>query len=88
MIADYTTWLNDVRSAVDSMNMRMDAWQERWPFDFEREYKKGTDPNAAAEKANRFWWHEQNKAIDQNCLKMPDCWLPRNHSGDCQPVAG
>ena len=86
MIADYTTWLSDVRSAVDSMNMRMDAWQERWPFDFEREYKKGTDANAAAEKANRFWWHEQNKAINQNCLKMPDCWLPRNHTGDCQPV--
>jgi len=86
MIADYTTWLDDVRTVLASINMPMDVWQKAWRFDFEREYRDGTDPNAAAEKANRYWWHEQNKSIGQDCLKMPNCWLPRNHSGDCQPV--
>jgi hypothetical protein len=86
MIADYTTWLSDVRTALASINMPMDQWQNAWRFDFEREYTAGTDANVAAERANRYWWHEQNKSIGQNCLRTPNCWLPRNHSGDCQPV--
>lgn len=88
MTADYTTWLNDVHSELDSMNMRTDTWQKAWPFDFEEEYRKGTAANVAAEKANRYWWHEQNKSISQDCLKTPDCWLPRKHRGECQPVNG
>ena len=39
----------------------------------------------AAMKANRFWWYRQNNAMNQACQKTADCWLPRNHNGDCQP---
>lgn len=37
-------------------------------------------------KANRFWWHEQNKSLKGDCRLTPDCWLPRGHQGLCQPV--
>ena len=37
-------------------------------------------------KANRFWWHEQNKSLKQDCRSTPNCWLPRGHQGPCQPV--
>lgn len=86
MTADYKTWLDNVRAALESINMPMEDWQNTGSFDFEREYKAGTAATVAADKANRYWWHEQNKSIGQNCLKKPNCWLPRNHSGDCQPV--
>jgi len=36
-------------------------------------------------KANRYWWHEQNKSMGRECDKFPGCWLPRGHQGDCQP---
>jgi hypothetical protein len=81
----YETWLDRVRAALNSMNMPMDAWQQSWPFDFSREYEAGTEPDATAEKANRFWWHQQNKSLNQDCQKTPNCWLPRNHQNECQP---
>lgn len=86
MTADYQTWLREVRAALQAINMPMDQWQNSWPFDFEREYRAGTDPKTAAVNANRYWWHEQNKSIGQDCLNTAGCWLPRNHSGDCQPI--
>lgn len=86
MTVNYETWLQDVRTALQSINMPMDDWQNAWRFDFEREYKAGTAATAAADKANRYWWHQQNKSIGQNCLKTLNCWLPRHHAGDCQPL--
>ena len=86
MAVSYQTWLNDVRSALESINMPMDEWQRTWQFDFVGEFKAGTGPGKAAEKANRFWWHEQNKSIGQACGKDPKCWLPQGHQGECQPA--
>ncbi len=86
MTVDYTTWLREVRAALASINMPMDEWQKAWRFDFEQEFKVGTDAATAADLANRYWWHEQNKSIGQDCLTTSDCWLPRNHQGACQPV--
>ena len=67
--------------------MNMDDWQVRWPFDFAGEHKAGTAASDAAMKANRFWWTRQNKAIGQDCRGTPDCWLPRNHQGECKPAS-
>ena len=66
--------------------MPFDDWQKVWRFDFENEFNAGVRLDDAAMKANRFWWHEQNKAVKQDCLKTPDCWHPRGHQGDCQPI--
>ena len=79
-------WLTEVRSALDSINMPMDDWQRGWRFDFQHEFGAGTAANDAAVKANRFWWHEQNKAMNQECRRGSNCWLPRNHKGECQPL--
>jgi len=82
----YEAWISDVQKALGSINMSMDDWQRRWPFDFQGEYRAGTNADDAAMKANRFWWHEQNKYLKQDCRTSPDCWLPRGHQGPCQPV--
>ena len=87
MTVDYTNWLGEVRSALDSINMPLEEWQRTWEFDFAAEYAAGTRPAAAAEKANRFWWREQNKALKQDCRRTKDCWLPQGHQGECQPVS-
>lgn len=82
----YEVWLDQVRDALRSINMSMEDWQRIWSFDFSAEYKAGTNPEAAAMKANRFWWREQNKSLKQDCQKTPGCWLPRGHQGGCQPT--
>jgi hypothetical protein len=74
-----------VREALKSINMSMDDWQPLCRFDFPGEHDKGTDPDAAAMKANRFWWYQQNRSMGRDCDKHPGCWLPRAHQGDCQP---
>jgi hypothetical protein len=84
--AVYSVWLDEVEQALASINMPMEEWQERWTFDFQREYQSGADANDAAMKSNRFWWREQNKAIHQDCTLSEDCWLPRGHHDACQPV--
>jgi len=61
MANEHEVWLDQVRAALHSINMSMDDWQPLWPFDFTGEHDKGTDPDAAAMKANRFWWYRQNK---------------------------
>jgi hypothetical protein len=87
MTVTYESWLKEVNEALASINMPMADWQSRWTFDFSREFSGGTSANDAAVKANKFWWHEQNKAIGQDCRKTPNCWLPRNHQDKCQPLA-
>ncbi len=82
----YREWLDDVRSALNSVNMPMDDWQGVYPFDFRSEYDTGARPDDAAMTANRFWWQRQNKSLGQDCRKTDGCWLPRGHQGDCQPV--
>jgi len=85
MASEQEVWLDQVRTALRSINMSMDDWQPVWPFDFTREHEKGTDPDAAAMKANRFWWYRQNRSMGRECETVPGCWLPRGHQGDCQP---
>lgn len=85
MANEYDSWLDQVREALRSINMSMDDWQPVWRFDFPGEHDKGTNPHAAAMKANRFWWSEQNKSIGRVCEKTPGCWLPQRHQGECQP---
>ena len=85
MNVSFEEWLSEVRSALESINMPMDDWQKSWQFDFPNEFGAGTTANDAALKANRFWWHQQNKAVNQECQKRRDCWLPRHHQGECQP---
>lgn len=81
----YEVWLDQVRDALRSINMPMDDWQKIWAFDFAAEYQRGTSLDAAGTKANRFWWSQQNKSIGRACEKIPGCWLPRGHQGECQP---
>ena len=81
----YESWLQQVKEALVSINMPLDDWQPIWPFDFSGEHDKGTEPDAAAMKANRFWWYKQNKSMGRDCDRIPGCWLPRAHQGDCQP---
>jgi len=86
MVLTYEIWLEQVKDALRSINMPMDDWQSLWPFDFSGEHDKGTEPDAAAIKANRFWWYQQNKSMGRDCDKVPGCWLPRGHQRDCQPT--
>jgi hypothetical protein len=86
MADSYEQWLRDVRVALQSVNMPMEEWQRIWPFDFRAEYDAGTKADDAAMKANRHWWQQQNKSLGQDCDKLPGCWLPRGHQGDCQPM--
>jgi hypothetical protein len=85
MAGSFEVWLDQVRDALRSINMPMEDWQKIWAFDFAAEYERGTNPGAAAMKANRFWWSEQNKSIGRGCENIPGCWLPRGHEGNCQP---
>ena len=66
--------------------MRIEDWQANWPFDFTAEFNAGTTPDDAARKANRFWWREQNKSLEQDCHRTPGCWLPKGHQGECKPA--
>jgi len=83
----YEEWLTEVRDALASMNMTIEDWQSIWPFDFRTEYDSGTAPGDAAEKSNRFWWYQQNKSMQRECLQTANCWLPRGHEGECQPIS-
>ncbi len=82
----YEIWLKEVKDALRCINMPMEDWQGVWPFDFSGEHDAGATPDEAAVKANRYWWHKQNKSLKQDCRKTPSCWLPQDHEGKCQPV--
>jgi hypothetical protein len=81
---DRDQWLKEV-TAAETVNMPMADWQNLWPFDFQAQYAAGVTPDDAAMKANRYWWHEQNKSQNRNCRETKDCWLPRGHQGICEP---
>jgi hypothetical protein len=85
MTDPFEIWLEQVQNALRSINMEMKDWQKVWPFDFRREHGQGADPDAAAMKANRFWWRQQNKSMRHECNKVVGCWLPESHQGECQP---
>jgi len=82
----YEAWLQNVDEALKSINMPMQDWQGIWRFDFRGAFDGGASAGDAAMKANRFWWKQQNRAVEQECPKTPECWLPKNHQGECQPV--
>ena len=82
----YQVWLSRVQAALQSIHMPFDDWQSVWRFDFESEFNAGVRADDAAMKANRFWWQKQNKSLNQDCRESTDCWLPRGHRGDCQPI--
>jgi hypothetical protein len=70
MANSYEKWLNDVRAALESINMGFDDWQNIWPFDFQHEFNAGVKAEDAAMKASRFWWREQ-KMHDCGCWLLP-----------------
>jgi hypothetical protein len=84
----FQAWLREVQTALDSFGMPLKAWQAKWQFDFHSEYKSGTPISLTAERANRFWWQQQNRAIGEQCRDCQDCWLPVDHDGRCQTVNG
>ena len=85
-LATYEDWLAEVKAALASINMPLEVWQAAVPFDFTREFIGGVAASAAATKANRFWWREQNRRINENCRATAGCWLPRGHTGGCDSV--
>jgi len=46
----YQEWMGEVQTALQSINMDIEAWQSLWTFDFEAEYKAESKPNDAALK--------------------------------------
>jgi hypothetical protein len=82
----YESWLKEVEEALASINMPMDEWQKIWAFDFRHEFETQVAARDAAMKASQAWWRQQNKAIGQDCRKTLNCWLPRGHQGECQPL--
>jgi hypothetical protein len=84
---DYESWLGQVKAELDSIGMSMKDWEPVWHFHFEAEYKAGATPEDAAMKANRFWWREQNRALNEDCRKTKNCWLPHGHQDLCELVS-
>jgi len=87
MSNEYESWVSDVQEALGCINMSMDDWQSRWPFDFQAEYKAGTKADDAAMKANRYWWYEQNKSIGQDCRSTSEL-LASPRSSRILPTGG
>lgn len=87
MTESFEQWMHKVRAAFDALNMPMADWQTIGAFDYRSEYDAGVKPDDAAKKANRYWWREWNKSLNQDCRASKDCWLPRGHEGQCEPLA-
>lgn len=77
-----------VREQLESLQMAPDLWQAEWAYNFRRSYQSGTAPSEAAKRANRYWWREQHKVLHRQCDRAVNCWLPRGHAGECQPIVG
>lgn len=88
MTRSFEQWMNQVNAAFDSLSMPLQDWHAIGAFDYRSEYDAGAHPNDAAMKAHHYWWHEWNKSLKQNCRETKDCWLPRGHQGQCEPIAG
>ncbi len=86
MNESYEKWMIEVRAAFDSLSLPATGWQAIGAFDYRSEYDAGVKPKEAAIKANRHWWREWNKSLNQECRKTKDCWFPRGHQGQCQSV--
>ena len=82
-IMKYQDWFDDVRNALRSINMPMDDWQKLWPFNFISEYEAGSQPADAAAKANRHWWHEQNKSSTASGWST---WIGMTEPSSCRIV--
>jgi len=83
----YEAWLAKVDEVLGHWGMPRQKWQQSWQFDFDAEYRAGTEAKQAAARANRFWWYEQNKVLNQHCQRTTNCWLPDRHEGECEPVS-
>src|SRR5579872_4230393 len=75
----YERWLSEARELLRTINIDLDHWQQHWRFDFADQYSSGIEPRDAAVNANRFWWYQQNKAVEKNCNRTENCWLPVGH---------
>src|SRR5579871_5124079 len=84
MSESYSDWIRNVDATLRSINMSLEEWQRLWPFNFQQEFNAGVKPDDAAMKANRYWWFRQNKSLNRQCEKTPNCWLPRGHQGLCE----
>jgi len=80
--------MKQVHAAFEKMHMPMADWQVIGAFDYRKQFDAGVKAADAAMKANRHWWHDWNKSLKQDCRQTNDCWLPRGHQGECQPVGG
>ena len=87
MAGSYEQWMSEVRAALDSLILPVADWQVMGVFNYRGEYESGVKPSDAAMKANRHWWHEWNKSLNQDGQQTKDCWLPRGHQGQCELVA-
>jgi len=87
MPLSFEEWMKQVRLAFESLDMPMADWHVIGVFDYRSEFDAGVKPADAARKANRYWWQEWNKSLNQDCRQSNDCWLPRGHQGQCQSVA-
>ncbi len=75
-----------VREGLDSLQMATDHWQAFAAYNFRRSYESGTPPDQAAQRAFKFWWRQQHKALHDDCQKAVNCWLKHGHEGECQPI--
>ncbi len=55
-VSDYATWLSAVESALLAKNMKLDAWQQNWTYDFKKDFELGLSARDAALHACHFWW--------------------------------
>ncbi len=84
----YAAWMNQVREKLFANGMDFDEWQSAFPYNFRRSFESGTSPTDAATRTSRFWWREQEKLLRTQCNRAANCWLPRDHDGECQPIVG
>ena len=58
--------MTDVKEALASINMPFDQWQGAFPYpDFLKDYEAGISPSESAAWANRHYWAEQDKVLEQ-----------------------
>jgi hypothetical protein len=60
---DFHGWLEEVKAALEEINMPYDAWQSAFPFDFAAAFKAGTPARDTALIANKHYWDEQDKVL-------------------------
>jgi hypothetical protein len=48
--------------------------------------RRGHDARSSRHEGEPTLVAQQNKSLKQDCTETPNCWLPRDHQGKCQPV--